>query len=639
MFLRCATICTLLAILALPSLPALADDGPYAANWDSLKKHPDPTWFDQAKFGVYFHWSAFSVPAFSNEWYSRNMYVKGSKENKHHLATYGPLDKFGYKDFIPRFTAEKFNPDAWAELFEQAGARFAGPVAEHADGFALWPTKYSHFNAAEMGPKRDLVGELEKAIRKRGLKFITTFHHQWLWGWYPTSDKSTDAGDGRYAGLYGPAAPPTAFNYQNPQPPPTPEFCAAWEGKVREVVEKYQPDLIWFDSRLSIIPESSRQRMCAHYYNQAAKAGRDVVITCKNLEMPHGAAIEDLERGRMDRTTPFKWLNDDSIDWNSWCNVEPAAIKSPDTLVDELVDIVSKNGNLLLNITPRADGTIPEPVADALREMGKWLKVNGEAIYATGPFKVFGEGPTQIKAGHFTEDPNKKLTAQDVRFTVKGDVLYAILLDWPGEKAVVRTLGRSACPAGGEIESVSLLGGADKLEFTRDQDALTVKLPKDKPCEHAFALKITGLKDVAWDAHVRPGPDGVLRLDAPAAQLHAKRAKIHNEKGVQMIACWDEPSDWASWTARFAQAGTYEVSAVVTALNGPVQFVVEAAGQQVTGQAPKTPTWYDFQTVRLGQIKINKPGPCEIKIRPKDQASWRAMNLVRLVAKPVAGTQ
>ncbi len=492
-------VLTLCCLALLPIRPSPAADAPYTADWDSLVKHGEPEWFDQAKFGIYFHWSAFSVPAFHNEWYSRNMYVKGSKDHKHHLATYGPLDKFGYKDFIPKFTAEKFDADAWADLFVRAGARFAGPVAEHADGFALWPTKLSRYNAAQMGPRRDLVGELEKAIRKRGLKFIATFHHQWLWGWYPTWDKGVDAGDPRYAGLYGPnAGGPNSFRYDKPEPAPTPAFCATWEGKVREVVEAYKPDLIWFDSRLCIIPEPCRQRMAAHYYNQARQWGRDVVITAKKLEIPRGAAIEDLERGRMDKITPFKWLNDDSIDWKSWCHTEPAYVKSPDTLVDELVDIVSKNGNLLLNITPRPDGTIPQPVVDALLEMGKWLGVNGEAIYATKPFRVFGEGPTQIKGGHFTEDPNKKMTARDIRFTVKGDALYAVLLDWPGRQAVIKTLGRSACPVQGEIESISLLGGPGKLAFTRDDDALTVALPDNKPCDHAFVLKITGLKELAW---------------------------------------------------------------------------------------------------------------------------------------------
>jgi alpha-L-fucosidase len=473
---------------------APASGAKYTTDWESLKKHPDPRWFDDAKFGIYFHWGVYSVPAFGTEWYSRNMYVKGSSENKHHLAKYGPLSTFGYKDFIPAFTAAKFNPDEWAELFDKAGARFAGPVAEHADGFALWDSRLTKWNAAQMGPKRDIVGELAKAIRKRNMKFVVTFHHQWLWGWYPTTDQTTDAAKAEYSGLYGPAVPPTAFDYGNPRPRPTPEFCSMWENKAREVVDKYQPDLVYFDSRLGIIDESYRKSFVAHYYNRAQEWGREVAVTCKSLDMPHGAAIEDLECGRMARVTPFKWLTDDTMDWNSWAYLEKPDYKSANRLVDQLVDIVSKNGNLMLDIGPRPDGTIPEPIQERLLAIGQWLKVNGEAIYGTRPFKVFGEGPTQVKEGHFGERGLGDFTAQDIRFTTKGGVLYATVLDWPGEQVTIKSLAKSSALARGEVTGVSLLGHDGKLEWSRDDRGLTVKMPAQRPCEFAFVLKIVGLR-------------------------------------------------------------------------------------------------------------------------------------------------
>jgi len=507
----------------------------YTADWPSLQKHADPRWFGDDKFGIYFHWGVYAVPAFGTEWYPHNMYRKGSAEHKYHLEKFGPLSTFGYKDFIPMFKAEKFDPDAWAELFEKAGARFAGPVAEHADGFAMWDCRLNRWNAARMGPKRDLVGELEKAIRKRGLKFVTTFHHQWLWGWYPTQDKTTDCSNSEYAGLYGPAYPLTAFNFANPQPMPTPEFCEMWENKVKEVIDRYQPDLIWFDGRLVIIGEQYRKDLMAYYYNQARRWGREVTITYKD-GYERGTGILDLERGRMARVTRYRWLNDDSIDWRSWGYIQNGDYKSTDRLVDGLVDIVSKNGNLLLNIGPKADGTIPQAIRERLLGMGAWLKVNGEAIYATRPFQVFGEGPTEVKEGHFSEQHIKEFTAQDIRFTTRGDVLYAICLDWPGEKLTIKTLAKPCPLARGEVAAVTLLGHDGRLEWAQDQAGLTIKLPPAKPCEHAFAFKITGLTGLAWDDAIWPGPDGALTLDAGRAELHGSKLNLHTEAGRQMIA-------------------------------------------------------------------------------------------------------
>jgi alpha-L-fucosidase len=470
----------------------VAGEAPYQPRWESLTKHPDPAWFDDAKFGIYFHWGVYAVPAFGNEWYPRNMYQKGSAENKHHLQKYGPLSTFGYKDFIAAFKAEKFDPDEWAELFEKAGAKFAGPVAEHADGFAMWASALAEWNAARLGPKRDVVGEMARAIRRRNMKFIATFHHQWLWGWYPTSDPAADASNPAYAGLYGPANPPTAFDYANPKPRPTAEFCRAWEGKVKEVIDKYQPDLIWFDSRLSIIDEAYRTDLLAYYYNQARRWGREVAVTYKGTDLPRGAGIVDLERGRMAKKTDFKWLNDDSIDWKSWGYVEDASYKSVDRLVDELVDIVSKNGNLLLNIGPKADGTIPEPIKERLLGIGAWLKLNGEAIYGTRPWEIFGEGPTQVTEGHFGEEKIKDFTAEDIRFTTKRSVLYAICLAWPEKQMVVKSLAADRKLPFGEIGEVRMLGVEKPLKWSRDEKGLSVEMPPTQPCDHAVVLKITG---------------------------------------------------------------------------------------------------------------------------------------------------
>ena len=457
---------------------------PYTNDWESLQKHKTPEWFLNAKFGIYCHWGIYSVPAFGSEWYSHDMYTAGSKENKYHLGKYGPLSKFGYKDFIPGFTGEKFDADAWAELFAKAGARFAGPVTEHADGFAMWDSKLTKWNAAKMGPKRDIVGELEKAIRKQNLKFIATFHHQWLWGWYPTWDKNTDASDPANNGLdgiYGPVLPSAkAFDnndYDHPDPMPGIEFSRYWMNKVKEVIDNYQPDLIWFDARSDIIAEQYRKDFLAYYYNKALGWNRDVAITYKNKDFATGSGVVDLERGRMASLTTFPWLNDDSMDWNSWGYVTNADYKTAERLVHELVDIVSKNGCLLLNIGPRPDGTIPEEVQDRLLEMGDWLKLNGEAIYDTRPFEVFGEGPTVVKEGHYSESKSTEFNAQDIRFTVKGETLYAIFLGWPGKEITIKSLPKGKKLWFGQIRQITLLGDPKQLKWTQNENGLTVQLP------------------------------------------------------------------------------------------------------------------------------------------------------------------
>jgi alpha-L-fucosidase len=479
------------AALSAPHI--LRGELPYEASWDSLAKHPDPAWFNDAKFGIYFHWGIYSVPAFDNEWYSRNMYIEGTRANQFHKLVYGPLSKFGYKDFIPMFHAEKFNPQEWAELLRKAGAKFAGPVSEHADGFSMWDSKVNKWNAARMGPRRDVVGEMARAVRSEGMKFVATFHHQWLWGWYPTEDKTVDCWNPEYSGLYGPPAPTSPFDYRKPTPPPPQEFQDVWESKMKEVIDKYRPDLIYCDSRLDIIDERRRADLLAYYYNRSEQWGKEVGLTYKEKELPVGVAILDIERGRLASLASFKWMTDDPIDWKSWCDVQNPDYKSADRLVDELVDIVSKNGNFLLDITPTANGVMPEPVEQCLLAIGAWLDMNGEAIYQTRPWKVFGEGPTQVKPGMFREEKALNFTAQDIRFTSRGKTLYAIVLGWPQNtpELVIKSLNTTdALLAKDEVMNIALLGSDEKLSWRHDAEGLKVKLPSQKPGNFAYTFKI-----------------------------------------------------------------------------------------------------------------------------------------------------
>ena len=393
------------------------------------------------------------------------------------------------------FTAEKFNADEWADLFQKAGAQFAGPVSEHADGFAMWDSEITKWNAADMGPKQDVVGELSKAIRAHGMKFIATFHHQWNFGWYSTWDETTDASNPEYEQLYGPKLPgPEAF--ESPRQDtikfyPKAKFVNFWYDKIIEVINKYEPDLIYFDNKLNIIPEQKRKDFLSYYYNYAAKKNQEVVCTYKFEEMAKGAAVLDLERSRMAEKKDFPWLTDDSIDWGSWCNVSNPDYKSTNRLIDFLVDVVSKNGGVLLNITPTAEGEIPQPVKERLLEMGEWLKVNGEAIYGTRPWKVYGEGPAKVTEGHLSERANADNTEEDVRFTQKDGALYALLLDTPSRDIEIRALGKKAALLDKEIKNIEILGSTEKLNWKTTDKFLEITKPKENTSKHCVVFKLT----------------------------------------------------------------------------------------------------------------------------------------------------
>jgi len=451
----------------------------YTADWGSLKKHNEaPDWFRDAKFGIYFHWGVYSVPAFGTEWYPRNMHVKKRREYKHHLEQYGDPSKFGYHDFIPMFRAEKFDADEWADLFVRAGARFAGPVAEHHDGFSMWASKLTPFNAKDMGPKRDILGELAKAIRSRGMKLITTFHHAHNQGYYPLVE-GWPTTDPPYRKLYGNM--------------PREQFLETWKGKLLEVIDHYQPDIMWFDSWLDEIPDSHKTAYLAYYFNRAHEWKRDVVVVYKQQDLPREVGVEDYEKGRTDRLTDYTWLTDDTISRGSWCHTKDLKIKSTREVLHVLIDIVSKNGQLLLNISPKADGTIPENQKQVLVGIGDWLKEYGEAIYGTRPLVVFGEGPTRLKkGGHFVKMKEGYKPA-DIRYTTKGNTIYAIQLGWPGPRheTVLRSFSKQA-PAGDvKVNKVSLLGSAEKIIWAMRDDGLAVTTPSTTPPhETAVVYKI-----------------------------------------------------------------------------------------------------------------------------------------------------
>jgi alpha-L-fucosidase len=461
----------------------------YEPTWESLKQYSTAAWFQDAKFGIFIHWGVYSVPAFGSEWYPREMYIEGGDVFKHHVATYGPQSRFGYKDFIPRFKAEKWDPVHWADVFKRSGARYVVPVAEHHDGFAMYNTALSPWNAAKMGPKRDIIGELAAAVRAQGLVFGLSSHRAEHW-WFMNGGRTfdSDVTDPKNAGLYGPAQPDSI--------PPSQEYLEDWYARCKELIDVYHPQLFWFDwwiERPAFVPYL--KKFAAYYYDQGLVWNKEVVVNFKNVAFPDNTAVLDIERGRLKDIRSLPWQTDTSIGKKSWGYIDGEENKSADELIDILVDIVSKNGCLLLNIGPRADGTIPEQQEKTLLDIGSWLSVNGEAIYGSRPWKIFGEGVTAENEGMFSEFKSKPYTGQDIRFTTRGGYVYAICLDWPGESMWVKNIRP------GDGTKISLLGFDEPLEWQWVEGrGLHIMLPaalqkeEARSCKYAYAFRMEGAR-------------------------------------------------------------------------------------------------------------------------------------------------
>lgn len=469
----------------LQEIDRIAADGPFGASWDSLTSYKIPSWYLDGKFGIFIHWGAYAVPAFGSEWYPRKMYLQGSPEYEHHLTAYGPHARFGYKDFIPLFTADHFDADAWAALFRRAGAQFVVPVAEHHDGFAMYDSERSGWTAAKMGPRRDVIGELAAAVRRQWMVFGVSSHRAEHW-WFMNGGMSfdSDVRDPAFADLYGPA--------QLEAMPPHEGFLQDWLMRSCELIDKYRPQLFWFDwwiEQPAFAPYL--RRFAAYYYNRAASWQRGVAINYKHSAFPEGSAVFDVERGQLAEIRAKFWQADTAVAKNSWAYTENNEYKQSGDIIGDLVDIVSKNGALLLNVGPKADGTIPDGDRDILLEIGDWLLINGEAIYGTRPWRVYGEGPTQVVEGSFKDMERSSFTPQDIRFTAREATIYAAVLAVPQSRELtITTLRERSSLVNPDIQKVELLGGGE-LAWTGDGDGLHVILPDSFPSRHAIALRIS----------------------------------------------------------------------------------------------------------------------------------------------------
>jgi alpha-L-fucosidase len=526
--------------------------GTYQATWASVNKHTcAPEWFMDGKFGIYFHWGVYSVPAYGTEWYPRNMYNKSSGEYSHHVATYGdPFGDWQYHNFINGKNDKKgvfaqfapklksaggnFDPDEWASLFDSAGAKFAGPVAEHHDGFSDWDSKVNEWNAVAKGPKLDLAKLFATAIRAKGMKFIMTMHHAWNFTGYWEYPPPTQT-DASLKKLYGQLS--TAQEEQ------------LWSDKLKEIIDGYQPDLIWQDLYLSRIPESRRLEFLAYYYNKAIEWNKDVVVTSKDGFQK--GEMHDYERGGpADITYPY-WLTDDAISSSTWCYTQGMGYYSTAQMLHSLIDRVSKNGNLLLDIAPMADGTIPQQQKTILLTMGDWLHKYGESIYATRAWTVYGEGPTKMGGGAFTAP--KAGTNKDFRFNRSKDTstLYAICLGWPGNntQVTISSITQTRFAAKGVYLFGNTPGTYTQCNFTQNAQGLTFTTPSTQPYTAlAYAFKIISERSthvkgnqttVAPEGTVSPMPGTLVYGPLPVSSIKTQQGiagiEVYSLQGKKIV--------------------------------------------------------------------------------------------------------
>jgi len=450
---------------------------------ESLQQYECPEWFRDAKFGIYLHWGVYSV-AERGEWYPRQMYLQDRWEYKHHVETYGHPSEFGYKEFIPMWKAENFDPDRLVDLFKRAGAKYFTPCAVHHDNFDLWNSKHHKYNSVNMGPKKDITGMWRKAALKHGLRFGVTTHLARSYSWFQVNkgaDKSGpykgvpyDGNDPMYRDFYHEPDPDT--NRKHPKNPPE-HWRKNWAKRIKDLIDNYKPDHLYFDGAIPFQGDDQGKtgmEVMAYYFNQNMKwhGGRQEGVLCIKKFKDHGIYLEgvatrDMERRKAEGLMPEPWQTDDSI--GPWGYHKGAEYKSVDEIIDKLVDIVSKNGNYLLNVPPKADGTLDAETEQILLGIGKWLDVNGEAVYGTRPWKIFGEN--------------------DIRFTRKGKTLYAVALKGPEKKTIeMAALGKQNNV--GNIAKVTFLGLPGRLDWKQDAEALRINLPPTRPCENAYSFKI-----------------------------------------------------------------------------------------------------------------------------------------------------
>jgi len=623
----------------MPSIPA----GPFSPDYESLKNYKCPDWYQDAKFGIWAHWGPQGVPM-QGDWYARNMYVEGHRNYKYHLETYGHLAEFGFKDVIGLWKAEKFNPDYLIGLYKAAGAKYFVSMACHHDNFDLWDSKYHRWNAVEMGPKKDIVGMWQAATLKHGLKFGISEHMAVVYKWYSVSHGSDK--EGRYAGLPYDGAKFENFDLYGPTPEkvwqPGGELWSEdnipdhwkkeWYMRMRDIIDNYKPDYVYSDyGNVPFRRDVGWKFLAAYYNDNIARNGGNLECVYTGKGDTERVYTRDYENSRSNDIQPEPWQMDKCI-MNFYYDVNLKPIPVID-VVTMLIDVVSKNGNLLLSIPQKPDGTLDAATEKLLGDMAGWMNVNEEAIFSSRPFKIYGETGSQ------TPIPNRRgtisYTSEDIRFTVKNDTLYVFTLGVPQKEVRIKSLSTNSPYYKGKVEKVELLGYAGKLSWKSDKSGMTIQIPEMKELDMTAVFRITGLKELQWDGMIYADMAGQYTLGAVTAKRMGAHYDVIPERDIVHTANWSSPVGYISWDMNVTRPGMYEVLVKGNAVGRrSTGIAVETDDKTIMASFPPTSGSEKYQTISIGKIKLSEKGKVKLKLRAIDPATWNTFDFVSVVLKP-----
>jgi len=673
--------------------------GPCEPTWNSLGDHfKQPKWWREAKIGMWLHWGPQSVGE-DGDWYAKWLYMpqegwgEASQVYARHVERFGHPSESGYKDKLPLWKAQDWNPDKLMALYKRAGARYVIGQAMHHDNFDLWNSKYQPWNSVKIGPKRDILGGWEKAARAQGIRFGIAFHGDYSLWWFqpaflhdlegPKKGIPYDAAqnyDGKKTwwkdmgldlkDLYGidlkeDVAYPddrktdderTAWRFRDPLSHGIPNgdlkvhrdfavwYATKWTNRVIDAIDQFSPDFIYFDGGGSYpfcghftgkgLRADATPRVIAHLYNKnmAKNGGKlDAMAFTKGNEDPRAVAVNLESHVPDDIKKDCTWQTETGL--GEWF-YKAGTFYDSGMVIHQVLEAVSRDGNYAINIPLKPSGDLDPGGLKTLQDMGDWMDVNSEGIHGSGSWDVWGEGHVVMQRGNLGPDHAKTpYTGADIRFTTNNGALYAYLMAWPTDgKAVVRSLAEGA----GTITEVKLLGSREKLNWQQTEEGLVVKLPAKKPCNFAYGLKITGtnLKAVKPKCPlVSPAADGSFSLTPATAGTHGS-IRSEERNGQANLGYWDHGSDSVEWRVKFTKAGKYKITASTGTPESGIALVLEADGTALRAEVPKTASYDEYAPLEFGVIKVKAPGPQSIRIRPADPQAWKAINLRTVTVRP-----